>query len=68
MNIEANKGTQVIYNGTGGYDADLKHANKYLTIGTTYTVEHTVIHNFNTDVYLEEFPKDRICFKLIKRG
>jgi hypothetical protein len=39
-----------------GYDVDKKRAAKYLTVGSTYTIAHTEVDNYSTDVYLEEFP------------
>ena len=42
-----------------GSDYDVELVNKHLTIGETYTVDYTIVHNFSTDVYLKEFPKIR---------
>ena len=40
-----------------GYDSDKEHAAQYLTVGSTYTIAHTEVDNYSTDVYLEEFPE-----------
>lgn len=56
MDIYSPKGTKVIYTGKGGYDSDREFANKYLTIGEEYIVEKTDVHNWSTDVYLQELP------------
>lgn len=54
MNIHSEEGSKVEYLGIGGYDSHLEHANKYLTIGTKYTVEYTEVSGWHTDVYLKE--------------
>jgi hypothetical protein len=60
MNIYAKKGHRVtvskesIHNGNE-YDANL--AKKYLKIGGSYTVERTVVQNWQSIVVLEQFPE-----------
>ena len=57
MNIHAKKGTKVVFsNPSAGYDPDQETARKYLTVGETYTVERTEIHDWCTYVFLEEVP------------
>lgn len=56
MNIYTESGSKVIYLGTGGYDSDLIHANKYLKVGEIYTVEWVDVGDWSSDVYLEEVP------------
>ena len=68
MDIYAKKGTKVRFNGCdesqwkyGGHD----DPTGLLEVGKEYTVDHTVVHDFNTQVFLEEFPdKDFnvVCF------
>ncbi len=40
-----------------GYPHDKVQANKYLKVGEVYTVHHTDVGSWHTDVYLIEFPK-----------
>lgn len=61
MNIYATEGTEVKYTGEGGYKADQDYANKYLTLGETYTVDYTIVHDWYTDVYLKEV-RGMVCF------
>lgn len=57
MNIYAIKGHKVrCCTLNGGYDSDKEKANKYLNVSEEYTIEKTVVDNWHTDVYLEEFP------------
>lgn len=56
MPINSEKGTKVVYTATGGHDLQIETANKYLKKGQIYTVLRTDIHNFHTDVYLQEVP------------
>jgi hypothetical protein len=56
MNIAAQKGTKVVYLDKGGYSSDKKHARKYLKKNKIYTVDHTEVDDFYTEVYLQEFP------------
>lgn len=70
MNIYAKEGTKVTPvfkdgKAIGGYDSDAKQVEKYLKEGEWYTVDHTDIHNWSTDVYLQEFPNtsfNSVCF------
>ena len=58
MDIYAKKGTKVIFsNPEGGYDPHIETAKKHLEVGKEYTVDHTEVGDFHTDVYLEEVPK-----------
>lgn len=57
MNINAKKGDKVICSTlSGGYEIDRNLADQYLQIGETYTVEKTIGQDWETDVYLQEFP------------
>lgn len=57
MEIYALKGHKVICIDTeSGYHYLTERAEKYLTIGKTYTVERTEVHPSSTDVELQEFP------------
>jgi len=57
MNIYAKNGDKVICkNISRGYDLTDETANKYLKIGSVYTVDYTDVHNWHTNVYLIEFP------------
>ena len=58
MDIYSEEGTKVIYTGEGGYDHHKKHADKYLKVGETYTVDYTDVGGWNTDVYLKEVPNE----------
>lgn len=42
-----------------GYKHDKETAAKHLVFDTNYTVHDTVVHGWNTDVYLEGFPNIR---------
>lgn len=57
MDIYSKEGTPVIYTGDHGREEDRDLGNKYLKIGDKYTVDHTVVESWYTDVYLKEFPK-----------
>ena len=56
MNIYAPYGTKVVYTGQGGSDSEKEFGNKWLRMGTEYTIDRTVVHNWHTDVYLVEEP------------
>lgn len=59
MNIYAKEGTKVkVTKKTleNGYKSQSERAKKYLKPGKIYTVLHTVVDRFNTEVYLKEFP------------
>lgn len=57
MNIYAKEGDKVVCSTLdGGYKSDQETAEKYLVIGTEYTIEYTDVDNWHTDVYLGEFP------------
>jgi len=59
MNIYALPGTKVMVTEETkkhGHERDQENIEKYLEIGKEYTVDHTVIHNWNTNVFLKEFP------------
>ena len=60
MNIYAKSGDKVVFSyPDNGYDGDREDGKKYLEVGRTYTVVATEIHNWNTDVWLEEVPNVR---------
>jgi hypothetical protein len=54
MNINAPKGTKVVFTGKGGYEFENKIARGILEIGKVYTVESTNVNPYNTNVILEE--------------
>lgn len=56
MDIYSEEGTKVEYTGTGGYEHHKRHANKFLVVGNTYTVDRTDVSDWYTDVYLKEVP------------
>jgi hypothetical protein len=57
MNINADKGTKVVFaNPNAGYPYHQEKAKKYLEVGKTYIIDHTVVGRWHTDVFLEEFP------------
>jgi len=57
MNIYAEKGDKVIFAyPSAGYEGDRETAQKYLTVGKTYTIERTSVDRNHTSVYLEGFP------------
>lgn len=57
MHIYAQKGHKVICaTFDAGYPSQRAHAEKHLVVGQEYTVDHTVVHNWHTDVFLEELP------------
>ena len=39
-----------------GHDWQKEIVKKHLVVGRIYTVDYTVVHNSNTEVYLQEFP------------
>jgi hypothetical protein len=64
-----NKETKIIYTGKNGYDIDKEHADKYLKVGETYTLERADVGNWRTEFYLKEFPGksfNSVHFKPIK--
>lgn len=56
MNIYTEKGVKIVYLGTGGYDSDKEHANKYLKVGEIYTVISIDVYDWSSEVCLEEVP------------
>ena len=57
MNIYAKQGHKVVYaNPQNGYKSDQHLASHNLWEGKTYTVSHTIVSGFSTEVYLEEVP------------
>jgi hypothetical protein len=54
MDIYSEPGTKVIYTGKNGYSHDKKHADEYLEVGKTYTVDHTEVYSWSSVVYLDE--------------
>jgi len=57
MNIhDVKQGTRVRYaNPNAGLDYEIRRTKRLLILNRVYTIEKTVVHNFHTDVYLEDF-------------
>lgn len=49
-------GDQVVYLGTGGYDGDKIHADKYLEFTQVLTIETHRIGNYSSTYTFKEFP------------
>lgn len=58
IDIYSKEGTKVKYTGEGGYDHHRDHADTYLIVGEIYTIDHTDVSNWHTDVYLKEVPNE----------
>lgn len=57
MNIYAEEGSKVIFAyPENGWDSDKAWALKHLTVGETYTVDYTDVHQSSSHVYLKEVP------------
>ena len=57
MNIYAKKGDRVVFAyPKNGYDRHVATAAKYLKKDETYTIDHTEVGSWHTDVYLQEIP------------
>ena len=56
MDIYSPDGTKVVFAARGGRDSEIELAKRWLTLGETYTVEHTEVGQSTTRVYLYEFP------------
>lgn len=59
MDIYARSGHKVLVTVEGmnsGYEHHKETAKKYLVVGKTYTVDHTDVSSWHTDVYLQEIP------------
>ena len=57
MNIYAEKGTKIRFsNPDAGYTPHQETAKDYLRVGVEYTVDHTDVGNWHTDVYIAEVP------------
>ena len=57
MDIYAKEGTRIRCSTLdGGYDHHKKVAERHLELNEVYTVDHTDVDNWHTDVYLKEFP------------
>lgn len=59
MDIYSEKGTKVIYMGCSDEQVRWGHGDDprgILIPGAVYTVDHTDVHGWHTDVYLEEYP------------
>lgn len=55
MNIYANEGDKIVFaHPDSGWDYDKETAQTHLTIGDEYTVDCTVVHSSQTDVYIQE--------------
>lgn len=62
MDIYAEEGTKVTVTEDSiknGYDHVEEHARKHLEVGTTYTIDYTVVDGWNTDVFIKEKPDER---------
>ena len=61
MDIYAEEDTKVIVTKDSienGYEHVEEHAKEFLKIGKSYTIDHTDVEGFNTNVYLKEFPDE----------
>lgn len=56
MNIYATKGDKVRFLNENGRESEREFAAKILTEGQVYTVDHTDVYGWHTDVYLQEIP------------
>ena len=55
MDIYTKSGQHVVFaHPDSGYDQ--KKAAGHLEVGKTYTVDHTTVHDWNTDAFLQEVP------------
>ncbi len=69
MDRHAKKGTKIVFaNPTFGYQSQQEHARSVLTVGSEYTVDHTVVEDDNTRVCLEEFPDLRFNSVLFRNA
>lgn len=70
MNIYAEEGDKVICSTlNAGYDSDQRKAEAHLVLNQVYTVSCTIVHNWSTDVYLQEIPDvkfDSVFFEDVK--
>jgi hypothetical protein len=67
IDIYSGPGTPVVFHGEGGTKIDNERARKFLTVGSTYTVERTVVHAWSTDVFLREVPGERFGSSLFEK-
>ena len=58
MRLNAPKGQKVRFLNKNGYDVQLAYAREFLEPDDIYTVKETRVYSSNTDVVLEEFPKE----------
>lgn len=57
MNIHAKCGDKVVFSHPDfGTNYDKKNAREHLTLNQVYTVDGTMVHSFETDIYLVEIP------------
>lgn len=57
MDIYSKKGSKIIFKHENyGYSSHQETAEKHLKLGEIYTVNHTDIYGWHTDVYLDEVP------------
>lgn len=57
MRLDSTEGTLVIYRfPENGHEFDRETSQKHLTVGSIYTIEQTEVYDYNTDIYLKEFP------------
>ncbi len=58
MNIYAKPGDKVVFLDENGHDWQREEARKLMKKYRVYTVDHTDVGGFHTDVYLKEFPDE----------
>lgn len=56
MDIYSRPGTEVVFLGQNGWDADLREALHVLTVGATYTVKKIDVRSSTSYVTFEETP------------
>ena len=56
MNIYAKKGDKVRFLNDNGRDSEREYAATMLKEGQVYTVDHTDVYGWHTDVHLQEVP------------
>jgi hypothetical protein len=56
MNIYAKKGDKVRFLNENGREAERAYAAEILKEGKAYTIDHTDVYGWHTDVYLQEVP------------
>lgn len=56
MNIFAGSGDKIRFLAINGRTIERQNAEKCLTIGAVYTVDHVNVHSISSEVYLREMP------------